>query len=198
MGFIVGLTGGIASGKTTVATLFEQEHGINIVDADVIAREVVALGTPALEAIKARYGEGICHENGDLNRRALREKIFAQTSEKNWLNQLLHPLIREEIHHQLTEANSPYVLLVVPLLIENNMQSMVNRILVVDAQTNTQSARAAARDKVSKAQIAQIIAAQISRDERLKHADDVIINESDLQSLKQQVKQLHESYMQQI
>lgn len=131
MTLIIGLTGGIASGKTTVANLFQEHFSIDIVDADIIARQVVEVGTPGLSAIIEHFGEDILQDDGHLNRSALRERIFADPKEKQWLNATLHPLINQQMAEQLKLVTSPYGLLVVPLLIENQLQSMVDRVLVL-------------------------------------------------------------------
>lgn len=132
MSFVVALTGGIASGKTTVANLFHDQFGIDLVDADVIARDVVEPETEGLKAITAHFGQAILHPDGSLNRTALRERIFAAPNEKAWLNQLLHPMIRQGMRNALTQTTSPYALLIVPLLVENQLQTMADRVLVVD------------------------------------------------------------------
>ncbi|MCG3724513.1 dephospho-CoA kinase [Vibrio cincinnatiensis] len=195
MPLIVGLTGGIASGKTTVANLFQQHFSIDIVDADIIARDVVAQGTKGLTAIVEHFGPDILHRDGSLNRTALRERIFTDATEKNWLNQLLHPLINQKMSEELQKVTSPYALLVVPLLIENQLQSMVDRILVIDVDEQTQIERTQARDKVSKEQVLAILSAQASRTERLAFADDVIENSSQNQRLLPQITKLHKKYL---
>lgn len=195
MPLIVGLTGGIASGKTTVANLFQQHFSIDIVDADIIARDVVAQGTKGLAAIVEHFGPDILHRDGSLNRTALRERIFTDATEKSWLNQLLHPLINQKMSEALQKVTSPYALLVVPLLIENQLQSMVDRILVIDVDEQTQIERTQARDKVSKQQVLAILSAQASRAERLAFADDVIENNSQNQRLLPQITKLHKKYL---
>ena len=131
MRYIVALTGGIGSGKSTVANAFA-DLGINVIDADIIARQVVEPGAPALHAIADHFGANMIAADGTLQRRALRERIFANPEEKNWLNALLHPLIQQETQHQIQQATSPYVLWVVPLLVENSLYKKANRVLVVD------------------------------------------------------------------
>ena len=192
--FIVGLTGGIGSGKTTVSDLFNV-LGITIVDADVIAREVVALGSEGLTAIVKRFGDTILDAQGHLDRAKLRTIVFSQEREKQWLNGLLHPLIREQMVAQCRAATSPYVILSVPLLIENNLQTMVNRTLVVDVSRESQIQRTANRDGVGVEQIESILASQCDRERRLQAADDVISNEGDVSSLNEQVADLHEKYL---
>lgn len=199
MTYIVGLTGGIGSGKSTVAELFA-ELGVSVIDADVVAREVVAKGSPLLAKIVAYFGSEILLENGELNRAVLRERVFHHVAEKQWLNALLHPAIREEMLRQLQEQDSPYVLWVVPLLIENKLTALCQRVLVVDVDPATQITRATQRDSNRAELIRQIMASQVSREERLRYADDVINNEGDLHKslpqLKQKVLELHQSYLQ--
>lgn len=193
--YVVGLTGGIGSGKTTITNLFI-DYGITIVDADIVAREVVTPPSKALAEITAHFGADILFPNGQLERRKLRDIIFADQEEKNWLNHLLHPLIRAEIIKQLKQASSPYVILVAPLLLENNLQTYVNTILVIDVDESTQISRTCKRDKVSEAHVKQIIASQISRKERLTMADDIIDNQHlSMSEIKQQVAKLHEKYL---
>ncbi|MGV3001779.1 dephospho-CoA kinase [Vibrio sp. E150_018] len=200
MTMIVGLTGGIGSGKTTVANLFHDQFGINIVDADIVAREVVEPQSPGLQAIAEHFGQEILTLDGELNRAALRERIFNHPDEKEWLNNLLHPMIRRRIKQQLTEVTSDYALLVVPLLVENNWQTMIDRLLVVDVTPETQIARTCQRDGVSEVQVHSILASQASREQRLSAADDVINNDAPLteqakQKLLSQITVLHKKYL---
>jgi dephospho-CoA kinase len=181
---VVGLTGGIGSGKSTIARLFA-EHGVHWVDADDVAREVVAPGTPALEAIARHFGERILLETGALNRAELRTLIFQDEQERQWLETLLHPLIRESILDQLHPRGShlrdyqlPYTLLVSPLLLETDQHELVDRIVVIDVPVDVQIARTVARDTNTEEQIQRIIAAQMSREERLRRADHIIDNAS--------------------
>lgn len=197
--YIVGLTGGIGSGKSTIADLFA-ELGVPIVDADVVAREVVAKGSPLLVQIQARFGDQILTEEGELNRAQLRQIVFADENEKNWLNNLLHPAIRAEMLQQLTACKAEYVLWVVPLLIENRLTEFCDCVLVVDVSPEIQLERAAARDRSREETIKNIIKAQVSREERLKYADDVIDNSlplaENIDNLRHQVQQLHCHYLQ--
>ncbi|MBW3694139.1 dephospho-CoA kinase [Vibrio sp. T187] len=195
MSLVIGLTGGIASGKTTVANLFSEHFGIDIVDADVVAREVVEVGSLGLKTIIQRYGEEILLPEGSLNRQKLREVIFSNESEKAWLNALLHPMIREKINLDLAKISSPYGLLVVPLLVENNMQSMADRVLVVDVSAEEQIRRTVSRDKVSEAQVEAILRSQASREQRLAIANDVIKNSTKNEKLLPQVTDLHQKYL---
>ncbi|WP_040975933.1 dephospho-CoA kinase [Necropsobacter massiliensis] len=200
MTYIVGLTGGIGSGKSTVANLFAA-LGVPVVDADIVAREVVAKGTPLLAQIVQHFGEGIVTEQGELNRAALRELIFADETARQWLNNRLHPAIREAMLHRLHAQSYPYVLWVVPLLIENNLTALCRRILVVDVMPETQLLRAAKRDSNNAALIKNIMRAQVSREVRLRVADDVIDNNRELSeslpNIKQKVLELHRYYLQQ-
>ena len=166
MRYIVALTGGIGSGKSTVANAFAN-LGINVIDADIIARQVVEPGAPALHAIADHFGANMIAADGTLQRRALRERIFANPEEKNWLNALLHPLIQQETQHQIQQATSPYVLWVVPLLVENSLYKKANRVLVVDVSPETQLKRTMQRDDVTREHVEQILAAQATREARL-------------------------------
>ena len=141
MTYIVGLTGGIGSGKSTITNLFV-ELGVPIVDADIVAREVVEKGSPLLAQIAEHFGESILTEEGELNRAKLRKKVFADENEKNWLNNLLHPAIRERMLARLNAQTAPYTLFVVPLLIENKLTTLCDRVLVIDVKPETQIARA--------------------------------------------------------
>lgn len=195
MGFVVGLTGGIASGKTTVANLFHHEFDIELVDADVVARDVVEIGSEGLNALARHFGSDILQSDGSLDRAALRARIFANDEEKQWVNNLLHPMIRSQMQQRLNASTSPYTLLVVPLLIENGLQSMADRVLVVDVEADTQIYRTMTRDGVPEQQVRSILKAQVDRDTRLMHADDVIDNNTDNAQLLPQVTQLHQKYL---
>ncbi|MGL6627286.1 dephospho-CoA kinase [Aeromonas jandaei] len=193
--YVVAITGGIGSGKTTIANQFA-ELGIDVVDADVIAREVVESGTPALAAIADHFGPDIITPDGQLDRRRLREQVFSDPSAKAWLNALLHPLIRSEMQRQCAAARSPYCLLVVPLLVENKLTGLANRVLVVDVDEATQIERTCRRDGVTAEQAKAIIAAQASRSERLTAADDVIENANGSEmAIKARILTLHETYL---
>ncbi|MEG0009525.1 MAG: dephospho-CoA kinase [Aeromonas sp.] len=193
--YVVAITGGIGSGKTTIANQFAA-LGIEVVDADVIAREVVEPGTPALAAIAAHFGSDILDAGGELDRRALRDRIFNHQEEKTWLNALLHPLIRQEMLRQCAVASSPYCLLVVPLLVENKLTGLADRVLVIDVDEETQIERTCRRDGVSRAQAEAILAAQASRAERLAAADDVLDNQSDTsETISARIFALHETYL---
>ncbi|WP_022942531.1 dephospho-CoA kinase [Psychromonas hadalis] len=174
MSLIIGLTGGIGSGKSTVANLFKGLN-IEVVDADIVARLVVQKGQPALLNISKYFGLDILHK-GELNRSKLRQIIFTDIQKKAWLNNLLHPLIRAEMLVQLAQAKSDYVILEAPLLFENGLQSYCDQVVVVDIDEPLQIARATSRDNTTEAQIKAIINSQISREHRLKKANFVIDN----------------------
>ncbi|MEZ8647420.1 dephospho-CoA kinase [Vibrio splendidus] len=195
MAIIIGLSGGIASGKTTVANLFNEHFNIDIVDADIVAREVVAVGSDGLKQITDHFGEAILLEGGALNRSKLRELIFSDPTEKQWLNDLLHPMIRNKIDSDLSKVTSPYGLLVAPLLVENQMQGMADRVLIVDVPTEVQIERTMSRDNVSREQVASILKSQASREQRLAVADDVIKNHTKNQELLPQITDLHQKYL---
>jgi len=192
---VIGLTGGIGSGKTTIANMFSA-LGITLIDADIIAREVVEPHSYALEKIKQHFGGNYIQSDGNLDRSKLRQKIFNSDSDKQWLNDLLHPIIRKSILSHIEKSTDKYCILVAPLLFENKLVHLVNRTLVIDVKESTQIERTIKRDNNEKALIEKIIASQISRSERLKNADDVINNSSnDLKIISEQVKVLHETYL---
>lgn len=198
MSYVIGLTGGIGSGKTTVSNLFA-ELGVPVIDADIVARQVVEKGSPLLVKIAEHFGSHILTPEQELDRTALRHIIFSNENEKEWLNNLLHPAIRAEMLKQLSEISAPYVIWVVPLLIENKLMEFCDRILVVDVLPEIQLERATKRDKSKIETIKNIIEAQISREERLSYADDVIENnlplEQSLEKVQSQVKELHQQYL---
>ena len=193
--YVVAITGGIGSGKTTVANRFA-ELGIEVVDADIIAREVVEPATPALAAIAAHFGPDVVAPDGQLDRRRLRERIFTDSQAKEWLNALLHPLIRTEMLRQCAATRSPYCLMVVPLLVENRLTSLADRVLVIDVDEATQIERTCRRDGVSREQAQAILASQASRSERLAMADDVLDNQSGTtETIWERILALHETYL---
>jgi dephospho-CoA kinase len=194
--FIVGLTGGIASGKTTVANLFS-EYGIDLVDADVIAREVVSIGSDGLKAITEHFGKTILLTNGSLDRAALRTQVFDNPEQRLWLNNLLHPMIRQKMLDQVKVSASAYVIMIVPLLFENHLDSLVDTTLVVDIAPELQISRTMQRDGVSKQQVELILASQMTREQRLAKADNIIDNQGEYQMLRSQVSHLHQQYLQQ-
>lgn len=193
--FVVGLTGGIGSGKTTIANLFAQ-YGIDIIDADVIARKVVEPPSDALKQISHYFGDNILDNNGALNRTKLREFVFQNTAAKTWLNNLLHPIIRSEMINAIKQAQSDYCLLVVPLLVENELTYLVNRVLVVDVPTEVQISRTCARDESSKEIVQGIITSQATREQRISVADDIIDNNvTNNDTIKNEVAKLHQLYI---
>ena len=194
--YIVGLTGGIASGKTTVSNLFAQ-YGIDLVDADVIAREVVSIGSDGLNAIKQHFGQGILLADNSLDRAALRAQVFNNPEQRLWLNNLLHPMIRQKMLDQVQASTSAYVIMVVPLLFENHLDSLVDTTLVVDIAPELQVSRTMQRDGVSKEQVEHILASQMTREQRLALADNIIDNQGEHEQLRSQVFRLHQQYLQQ-
>jgi dephospho-CoA kinase len=193
--FRVALTGGIASGKTTVAGLFA-ELGVALIDTDVIAREVVEPGQPALAAIVRGFGPEVLDADGCLDRRRMRERIFADPAVKQRLEAILHPAIRAEMERQSRVAGGPYQILVIPLLAEGRRRDHVDRVLLVDVPEALQVERLVSRDGVSREQAQASLNAQATRAERLAIADDVIQNSGRVDELKQQVRALHEKYLQ--
>ena len=194
MGYTVALTGGIGSGKSTVADEFAH-LGVTVIDADIIARQVVEPGTPALLAIAERFGPQMINDDGSLNRRRLRERIFAHSEDKAWLNALLHPLIQQETRRQMQASTSPYLLWVVPLLVENRLTDKADRVLVVDVPKETQIERTIHRDGVSREHAEHILAAQATREQRLAAADDVIENMGSADAVASHVARLHDKYL---
>ncbi|WP_296178888.1 dephospho-CoA kinase [Pseudomonas sp. UBA1879] len=192
--WILGLTGGIGSGKSAAAQCFV-DLGVHLVDADNAARWVVEPGRPALAQIAEHFGEGVLQADGTLNRGALRELIFNDPQQRVWLEGLLHPLIREEIRQYLARAESPYAILVSPLLLETTQHQMVQRVLVIDVPEAVQIERTVLRDKTNEAQVRAILKAQASREERLSRADDVIVNDRDPIWLRSEVERLHHFYL---
>lgn len=192
--WILGLTGGIGSGKSAVAQYFI-EQGVHLVDADQAARWVVEPGRPALSKIVEHFGRDVLQADGQLDRGALRSRIFANADDRRWLETLLHPLIGQEIMQHLARAESPYAILVSPLLIESGQHKLTQRVLVVDAPEQLQIQRTIARDHSSEEQVQAILQAQASRTERLKHAHDVLLNDRDLPWLQAEVERLHNFYL---
>lgn len=190
----IGLTGGIASGKSTVADLFA-ERGASIIDTDVIAREVVMPGQPALQEIADRFGESVITESGELDRAEMRRIVFADETRRRELESILHPRIREETWRQADAADGPYQVIVVPLLAESPMRHSMDRVLVVDVPETVQLQRLLARDPGGEAQAQRMIDAQASREERNAIADDIIRNDGSLADTEQQVERLHRQYL---
>tara|TARA_R110001592_G_scaffold123325_1_gene331128 strand:- start:3007 stop:3612 length:606 start_codon:yes stop_codon:yes gene_type:complete len=192
--FIVGLTGGIGSGKTAASDIFKS-LGVNIVDADIVAREVVEPGKQALEDIIKHFGTEILQADKNLDRAKLRARIFQHPEEKLWLEQLLHPIIREEIKHQLSNSDAVYSILVSPLLFETDQSKLVDRILLIDVPVDIQITRATKRDNNSIEQIQKIIDSQLPRNVKLSKADDVICNNENLLQLESKIKDKHAYYL---
>lgn len=191
---IVGLTGGIASGKSTVARLFVA-RGVPVVDADAVAREVVAPGSAGLAAIQARFGDGVLQPDGHLDRARMRRLVFADDEARRELEAIIHPRVRDAMDRQLSQADAPYAIAMIPLLLETGQAARYDRVLVVDASRESQIERARARDGSSREVIEGILDAQVARDRRLAAADDVIANDAGIEALEAQVARLHEDYL---
>lgn len=189
----VGLTGGVGSGKSTVASHFEA-LGVPVIDADIVARQVVAPGQPALLDIAAYFGEEVLKE-GQLDRALLRRKIFSDDHQRRWLEGLLHPLIYKAIEQQIASLSAPYVLIVVPLLLEAGWQNLVDRVLVVDVDPKLQMQRVVGRDQLESSAVEKMLKAQIIRETRLLAADDVLDNSGSPDDLPEKVLNLHQSYL---
>ncbi len=190
----VGLTGGIASGKSTVAGMFAA-LGVPVIDTDVVAREVVRPGRPALDEIRKAFGNGVIASDGTLDRAAMRAIVFGDDAARRRLEAILHPKIGEATREQADAAGGPYQIIVVPLLVESSLRAFVDRVLVVDCDEDAQIARLLTRDAESEAQARRILAAQSSRAERMAIADDVISNDGDLDGTRDQVEALHRRYL---
>ncbi len=190
----IGLTGGIASGKSTVANLFA-ELGIPLIDTDHLAREVVAPGTTLLAAIAAHFGTSILLADGALDRAALRTRVFAAPDERRWLEALTHPAIRALMEVRCEAAGGPYQIVAIPLLTETGRDQRIDRVLVVDCDPAVQLARLQARDGSTPSEARRILAAQATREQRLAMADDVIVNDADIGQLRGQVEVLHRRYL---
>ena len=191
--FCVGLTGGIGSGKSTVANLFK-DLGVTIIDADIIAHEITQPNQEAYHNIVTHFGNDILNIDKTINRRKLREIIFTSKSEKKWLEALLHPLIRQNMQAEMMSSQTPYCICVIPLLAESKGIDFLDTILTVETTQDLQIQRAMDRDQDSKASIQKIINSQANREKRQAIADNIIINDSDLLSLKDKVLQLHQQY----
>jgi len=184
----------LGSGKSAAAQHFI-DLGVHVIDADHAARWVVEPGRPALEQIARHFGQGVLQADGQLDRAALRKLIFEVPEQRRWLEALLHPLIAEEIVSHLARAESPYAILVSPLLIESGQSRMTQRILVIDVPQQLQIERTLQRDQISEQQVQAILQAQASREERLRHADDVLVNDRDHAWLRSEVERLHHFYL---
>lgn len=190
----IGLTGGIASGKSTVADLFA-DLGVPVIDTDVIAREVVEPGAPALAQVRYEFGDSVFTDDGHFDRAAMRRIIFADDDARRRLESILHPVIQAEAVRQAEAAGGPYQVIVVPLLVKSPLKDFVDRVLAVDCDEKTQIRRLVARDGESEGQARRMLAAQSSREERLAIADDVVSNDGDLAATEEQVRRLHRKYV---
>lgn len=195
MTLVIGLTGGIGSGKSAAAMAFAA-HGAPVCDADILTRSLSAPGTPALAALRAHFGNDILNQDGTLDRAALRARVFDNASERAALEAILHPAVHDAMIAWVAQQSAPYCLLVIPLLIETGYTDLVDRILVVDVDEPTQRTRAATRDGAQPEEIDKIIAAQITRNQRRAAADDILDNTGTLDTLNEQVTALHERYLQ--
>jgi len=193
--FVLGLTGGIGSGKSAASQWFESQ-GIAVVDADIVAREVVNIGQPALQQIQQAFGDWVLLEDGSLNRRALRKYIFQSPEARKTLENITHPAIRTSIIQQLHAAQSPYAILVSPLLFETNQHELTQHTLLIDAAIELQIQRASQRDGQNVEQIQKIIAAQMPREQKRAMADDIVLNDGELEHLYAHLTPLHEKYLQ--
>lgn len=194
---VIGLTGGIGSGKTAVSDWFAAK-GIDVVDADVVAHQIMQKGSPTLQALAQALGDWVIDSSGEMDRRAVREHVFANDKALLTLESITHPAIRQEIKNQLRQVKSPYVILSAPLLLESyeaGLVSLCDRVLVVDASEDMQLKRASSRDTQSVEKIKAIMANQLSRQARVEQADDVVCNNADLASLHAQLEPLHENYL---
>ncbi|WP_455207572.1 dephospho-CoA kinase [Kaarinaea lacus] len=190
----IGLTGGIGSGKSTVADLFKALD-VPVYDTDAIARELVEPGQPALKQIIGVFGENIVDATGHLDRQKLKQHIFASEEDRSKLEAILHPRIRESLLAKIKSCNAPYCIAVIPLLVEKHWQQVVDRVLLVDVSEATQISRTRQRDQLPESLIMRIIRSQASREERLAVADDVIDNDFALGTLQTQVNELHQKYL---
>ncbi len=195
----IGLTGGIGSGKTTVSDLFSQldnnENKVAIIDTDIIARQIVEVGKPAYKKIIKIFGKEILNKDASINRKVLRNIIFNDLNLKQQLEDIIHPEIQLQVNSELAQLNTQYCIIVIPLLFETKSDYALDRILLVDCDIDTQIKRTTQRDQVPAEDVERIIKLQSSQDYRLKHADDIIQNNNDLEQLKQQVRNLHAFYL---
>jgi dephospho-CoA kinase len=195
MSLSIGLTGGIASGKSTVMNYFEA-LGIECIDADAIVSDLLDNDTSVQKAIKSQFGEDYLNIDGKPDRKKIRARIFSTQADRIFLEQLIHPLVRDRIQRAISAVITPYAIIAVPLLIESGMTDLVDRILIVDIPSELQRIRLIERDHISAERADSMIAAQISREERLNYADDVIDNTDNIENLRENVCQLHQRYLQ--
>jgi len=191
----IGLTGGIGSGKSTIANLFNSLYSIPVIDADIIAHQLVEPGQPALTLIQQTFGKAILNKDGSLNRDKLRDCIFSNADKKKQLEDILHPLIYNQMQSKFEKQTTAYSILCIPLLMETKMASFVDRVLVIDCPVEIQVERVKRRDQLSNQRISSIIDSQVSREYRISHADDIIDNSNSSTELAEQVKKLHNQYL---
>ncbi len=191
----IGLTGGIGCGKSTVSKLFNSLYNIPIIDADIIARQLVEPGQKALSLIQQTFGNSIISKKGSLERKKLKEIIFSEVDKKQQLEEILHPLIYQQMQSEFDKQTSVYCIFCIPLLMETRMTAFVDRILVIDCPVEIQVERVRERDQLSTKRILSIIASQVSREYRLSHSDDIIDNDNSNNPLAEQVKKLHNQYI---
>ncbi len=190
----VALTGGIGSGKSEASRIFAS-LGTPVIDTDVISRQLVKPGSAALTEISELFGNEFILKDGNLDRQKMRQQVFNDKKARQALENILHPRIRQEVNHQLARLNSPYAIIVIPLLLETGQQSMADRVLVIDCPESRQQERVMLRDNIDQALFEQILLSQASRQERLNIADDIIFNDADLEHLQRQVMDLHHKYL---
>lgn len=193
--YVIAVTGGIGSGKSTVCKLFEQRHGVPVIDADVVAREVVEPGEPALDRLVERFGDDIVAADGTLDRAALKRRVFADEAERRALESILHPRIRQRMDERLAAIRAPYCLLGIPLLTEGSRRDNVDRILVVDCPEDVQVARVRQRDDLTEAEVIAIMRTQASRASRRALADDIVMNNGSEADLVDRIDELHQTYL---
>lgn len=193
----VGLTGGIGSGKSAASDHFAR-LGAAVIDTDLLSRELVAPGQPALDEIKTAFGPDVLDADGGLDRAWLRQRVFADPAARKTLEHILHPRIRDEMLRRAERADAPYAVCVIPLLVETGQQSLVDRVLVIDIPVALQRARVAQRDGLDDSQIDAVLGAQVDREARLQHADDVLRNDGSLADLQRAVERLHAQYLHQV
>lgn len=190
---IIGLTGGIGSGKSTAAEIFA-ELGVPVIDTDIIAHELTRPGQPAVEEIAARLGRDVLSVNGDLDRDRLRRLVFQDPQKRLQLEQILHPRILDEVDRRIHQLNAPYCIVVIPLLFEKNLQARVDRTLVIDCPESLQRERVLQRPEMDPTQVDAILRSQLTREARRERADDIVTNTTDLDTLRQQIMGLHARY----
>lgn len=195
MALIIGLTGGIGCGKSIASQIFSS-LGINIIDTDVIAKELTQTNGQAIQSIREIFGDDYLNGDGSLNRGKMRQLVFSDSALRIKLESILHPLILKEVLQQVSQVQSPYVIIAIPLLIESkDYDHLLHRVLVVDCEEQLQISRTMMRNQLSEQQVKAIMATQVSRDARLQKADDVLVNNKDIEYLKTQILQLHHKYL---